>query len=257
MLELRSVEFRYPRDGFAVRGLTREFRAGELVAIAGPNGSGKSTLLRLLARVIAPASGDILFKGRALREWPPRDYAKLVGYLPQELDSGFPMRAIDVVISGRAPFLRRLQWESAEDYARAVEALRECDALPLAHRYLDEMSGGERKRVFLARVLAGTPELILLDEPFAALDLSHIQQLVALLRSFVTPTGRTVVFVSHDLNWSGAYADRMLVMNNGEIVADGEPAAVLTPEAVQKYFDFRAVAIEAGTPGRRWIVPRI
>lgn len=254
MLELRSVDFAYPRGSTSIRSVSVSFRAGEMVSIAGPNGSGKSTLLRLMARVIEPASGEILWNGKRLEDVDPREYARSVGYLPQEFDSGFPMRAIDVVLSGRAPFLRRFQWETAEDYNRAVEALREFDAMDLAERYLDEMSGGERKRVFLARVLTGLPELILLDEPFAALDLSHIQQLTELLRAYVSRTGGTVVFVSHDLNWSGAYADRMLVLSNGSIVADGPPAEVLDPALIERFFQFRAEAVQRN--GRRWIIPR-
>lgn len=254
MLELRSVDFSYPRRSVSIRSVTASFRAGEMVSIAGPNGSGKSTLLRLMARVVAPGSGEILWKGKRLEDVDPREYARSVGYLPQDFDSGFPMRAIDAVLSARAPFLRRFQWETADDHGRAEEALREFDALELADRYLDEMSGGERKRVFLARVLSGSPELILLDEPFAALDLSHIQQLNEMLRAYVSRTGRTVIFVSHDLNWSGAYADRMLVLSEGSIVADGPPAKVLEPALIERFFRFRSEALERD--GRRWIVPR-
>lgn len=255
MLELRNIDFAYPARGLTIRSLSATFGTGEMVSITGPNGSGKSTLLRLMARAVMPSRGEIRFRNRLLGEWNPRDYAKAVGYLPQEFDPGFPMRAIEVVLSGRAPFLGRFTWESGEDQARALEALEELDALHLADRFLHEMSGGERKRVFLARVLAGSPELILLDEPFAALDLSHTQQLTEMLRSYVRRTGRTVIFVSHDLNWSGAYADRMLVLHDGSIAADGPPAEVLRPELVEEFFQFRCSVLEH--EGRRWLVPRI
>jgi iron complex transport system ATP-binding protein len=167
------------------------------------------------------------------------------------------MRAIDVVVSGRAPFLRRFEWESPEDYVRAEEALRQCDAFHLADTWLDEMSGGERKRVFLARVLAGSPDLVLLDEPFAALDLNHIQQLVGRLRKFVSETGGTVIIVSHDLNWGGAFSDRMVVLSAGSVVADGPPAEVLRPEILERYFQFRAQTVVVPESGRRWIVPKL
>jgi ABC-type cobalamin/Fe3+-siderophores transport system ATPase subunit len=254
-MELRSVSFSYPADAFAIQSVSASFSAGQLVAIAGPNGSGKSTLLRLMARVLDPSAGEIRFQQKSLEQWDPRGFARRVGYLPQELESGLPMRAAEVVLSARGPFLRRLEWESAADQARGEEALKRFDAFHLADRYLDQMSGGERKRVFLARVIAGEPELILLDEPFAALDLSHIQQLVGLLRSLVDQDGRTVVLVSHDLNWSGACADRMLIMSGGAVVADGLPAEMLRPELMERYFSFRAASMEAG--GRRWIVPRM
>ncbi len=169
MLRIENASFAY--DGAdAVRSVTLEVGgSGSLVALAGPNGSGKSTLLKMIARVLRPRSGEILFDGKKLSDWPARDYATKIGYLPQEIDATFPMRAIDVVVSGRAAYLGRFSWETSSDYAKAEEALDTCDASHLAGRFLDEMSGGERKRVFLARVLAGAPRLILLDEPFAAL----------------------------------------------------------------------------------------
>src|SRR5262249_25018992 len=164
MLEARGVSYAY--DGTeALRGATAAFDRAQLVALTGPNGSGKSTLLKLLARVLNPQIGEIIFDGKRLRDWPPKEDAKNAGYLPQDPDPPFPRRALAVVVSGRAPFLGRFAWESAADYDEAARALALCDASHLAERYLDEMSGGERKRVFLARVLAARPRVILLDEP--------------------------------------------------------------------------------------------
>ncbi|MCU1350780.1 MAG: transporter related protein [Acidobacteria bacterium] len=253
MLELRNVSYAY--EGVeAVRDVSLRLEAAQLVALAGANGSGKSTLLKLMARVATPRSGEIVFGGKRLRDWAPREYAKQAGYLPQEPDPAFPMRAIDLVVTGRAPFLSRFAWESPEDYAEAGKALAMCDAAHLAERYLDEMSGGERKRVFLARVLAGAPKLILLDEPLAALDIAHVQQVSALLRGIVDRTGSTVVFASHDLNWAAAYSDRMLVMREGRLALDAPPRAVMQPAAMRELFGFEANAVESG--GRMWIVPR-
>jgi ABC-type cobalamin/Fe3+-siderophores transport system ATPase subunit len=228
--------------------------AGSLVALTGPNGSGKSTLLKLLARVLAPRGGEILFDGRSLKDWPLRHYAREVGYLPQDPDPVFPMKAIDVVLTGRAPFLGRFAWEGEADYVAAESALQVCDAAHLAERHLDEMSGGERKRVFLARVLAASPKLILLDEPLAALDISHMQQVSALLRDIVDRTGCTVLFASHDLNWAAAYSDRMLVLQRGRLVVDAAPADVMKPEVMRTFFGFESEAVLSGT--KSWIVPR-
>jgi iron complex transport system ATP-binding protein len=254
VLELRNVAFAY--DGAeAVRDLTASFADTQLVAVIGPNGSGKSTLLKLVARVLAPARGEILWRGRRLREWPGKEYARDVGYLPQEPDPTFPMRAVDVVVSGRAPFLGRFGWETGADYDEAARALATCDASYLAERYLDEMSGGERKRVFLARVLAARPKLIVLDEPLSSLDVAHVQQFSALLRDVVRTTGATVIYATHDLNWAAAYSDRMLVMQRGALALDGTPDEVMRPERIRELFGFDAEAVQAN--GRAWLVPRV
>ncbi|HVR40614.1 MAG TPA: ABC transporter ATP-binding protein [Thermoanaerobaculia bacterium] len=251
MLELRGVSYGYA-DVEAVRDVSVSIGEGSLVALAGPNGSGKSTLLKLVARVLSPRNGEVLFGNKPIAEWNAKEYAKQVGYLPQDPDPVFPMRAIDVVVSGRAPFLGRFAWEGENDYAEASKALAVCDAEHLAERYLDEMSGGERKRIFLARVLAGTPRLILLDEPLAALDISHVQQFSALLRSIVDRTGCTVVFASHDLNWAAAYSDRMLIMQNGTLARDAAPRDVMTTQVMRELFAFEAESING-----RWVVPKV
>jgi iron complex transport system ATP-binding protein len=254
MLELRDVSYRYEGTQ-AVDHVTASFDRTQLIALTGPNGSGKSTLLKLIARVLAPHPRDIAFDGKRLRDWPAKEYAKQVAYLPQDPDPTFSMRAIDVVVSGRAPFLGRFDWESDADYDEANRALALCDAAHLASRYLDEMSGGERKRVFLARVLAARPRLILLDEPLASLDISHVQQFSALLRDIVDRTGVTVLYATHDLNWAAAYSDRMLVMQRGVLARDATPSEVMQPSVVRELFGFDAEAVSMG--GRSWLVPRV
>ena len=253
-LDLDRVSYRYRHAGEdALREVSVSFRSGELVSVVGQNGSGKSTLLKILARVSTPGAGRVRLDDKPVDHWPAKEYAKRIGYLPQEIDPVFPMRAIDVVLSGRAPHLGRFEWESLDDEARARAALEECDASHLADRDLDQMSGGERKRVFLARALAGSPEVILLDEPLAALDLAHVHDFVALLRGLATSRGTCVIFVSHDLNWAAAYADRMLVLHGGRLVLDAPPSAVMTAEAMRRYFEIDATPVSAN--GRAWILP--
>jgi iron complex transport system ATP-binding protein len=254
MLEVRHVSYSYGDVG-AVRDVSVRIGDRQLVALTGPNGSGKSTLLKIIARVYTPNSGEVSFQQKPLPLWPAKAYARCVGYLPQDPDPGFPMRAIDVVVSGRAPYLGRFAWETERDWEEATRALALCDAEHLTDRYLDEMSGGERKRVFLARVLAGTPRLIVLDEPLAALDLSHVQQFSRLLRDVVDRTGCTVIFAAHDLNWAAAHSDRMLVMQNGALALDATPAEVMTPEVMGTLFGFTAATVMSG--GRAWVVPTV
>ena len=253
MLSVSQARYAYG-DRIALRDVSIDIGETALIALAGPNGSGKSTLLKLMARVVAPQNGDVRFLGKSLREWNARAYAQQTGYLPQEPDSSFPMRALDVVVSGRAPFLTRFGFEGDDDYREATNALELCDASHLAGRYLDEMSGGERKRVFLARVLVGRPRLILLDEPLSALDVAHTQQFSRLLRDIVDRTLATVVFASHDLNWAAAYGDRIVVMDDGAIAADLPPLELMKPDVVRRLFGFEAEAVNVN--GRPWLVPR-
>ncbi len=254
MLDLRGVSYAYGEVG-AVRDVSLHVGERQLVALTGANGSGKSTLLKLMTRVFSPQAGEVSFEQKPLAQWPAREYARRVGYLPQDPDPGFPMRAIEVVVSGRAPYLSRFAWETEHDWEEASRALALCDAAHLAERYLDEMSGGERKRVFLARVLAGTPRLIVLDEPLAALDLYHVQQFSRLLRDVVDRTGRTVIFAAHDLNWAAAHSDRMLVMQHGALVLDATPHEVMTSEVMRDLFGFTAETVVSGN--RTWVVPTV
>lgn len=251
-LSAERVSYAYAQ-GEGVRDVSLTLGERQLVALTGPNGSGKSTLLKMMARVLSPSSGELRFEGKLLSQWQGKEYAKRVGYLPQEPDPAFPMRALEVVVSGRAPYLGRFAWETDRDWDEARHALGLCDAAHLADRFLDEMSGGERKRVFLARVLAGTPRLILLDEPLAALDLSHVQQFSQLLRDVVDRTGCTVVFAAHDLNWAAAHSDRMLVMQHGALALDATPREVLRPDRMRELFGFDAETVIVG--GKTWIVP--
>ena len=254
MLRAEEVSYSY-ESATGIETATFEAAAGSLIALTGPNGSGKSTLIKLIARVLQPQRGEIVFDGKPLRDWNARAFAQVTGYLPQEPDASFPMRAIDIVASGRAPFLTRFGWESESDYAIAAEALALCDVTHLSDRYLDEMSGGERKRVFLARVLAGKPRLVLLDEPLAALDVAHVQQFSRLLRQIVDQTGATIIFASHDLNWAAAYSDRVIVTRAGSIAADVAAADLMRPDLIRHVFGFDARTVIAD--GRTWIVPAL
>jgi iron-chelate-transporting ATPase len=254
MLETRNASFTYGEQA-GVTDVSVIVGGGQLVALAGQNGSGKSTLLKLMARVVTPTSGQISFDSIALTEWNARQYARAVGYLPQDPDVAFSMPAIDVVVSGRAPFLPRFGWEGESDYEAAREALAMCDAAHLGERFLDEMSGGERKRVFLSRVMASRPRLILLDEPLTALDVAHAQQFSKLMRTIVERSGSTVIFASHDLNWAAAYADRVIVMHGGSVAADVPPEKFADPDLIRSLFGFEANEVTVGD--RKWLVPRV
>ncbi|MGH7151074.1 MAG: ABC transporter ATP-binding protein [Planctomycetota bacterium] len=234
VLEARSVFAGY--DGVEVlRGVTLEVRRGERLAIVGPNGSGKTTLLRALAGVLRLRGGRILFEGHDLPAMSPRWLARRLALLPAETDSPFAFRVREFVAIGRIPHRRWFDREGKED-ARAVEhALRATRTLGFADRDITTLSSGERQRVFLAQALAQEPELLLLDEPSAHLDISHEVEIFEGLLA-ANRAGLAWVAVLHNLNLAAEFAERILLLHRGRIVAAGSPDAVLREEVLEPVF---------------------
>jgi iron complex transport system ATP-binding protein len=225
-------------------GLSAALAPGQITAIVGPNGAGKSSLLLGLAGLLAPAAGGVTLAGEALAALPPRERAKAIGYLPQSPDIAWDVAVESLVALGRLPW--RDRGESA--VAAALAALN-CE--PLRHRPVSQLSGGERARVLLARVLAGEPRWILADEPLAALDMAHQLSLIAHLRACAAG-GQGVVVVLHDLPIAMNHADRVLVLKHGTLIADGPPEQALAPEVIAQGWGVTARWL--GDPGARALV---
>lgn len=230
MLALDRVSFRI--DGRSiVDDVSLRLLAGTITALVGPNGAGKSTLLGIAAGDIAPTSGDVVVAGRAVRSWRAKELARQRAVLPQDHAVRFAFSVREVVAMGRLPHP-----SDPEHDARVVEdALALADIAALADRDVMTLSGGEAARVAFARVLAQRTPLVLLDEPTAALDLHHQESVMRTLRS-VVEDGACVVVVVHDLNLAAAHADRIVVLAEGRIAADGTPHAVLTPDIIGRVY---------------------
>lgn len=212
-----------------VEAVSATLEPGKITAIVGPNGAGKSSLLMGLAGLLEPASGEVRLDDNALTDLAMPDKAKAIGYLPQSAEIAWDVAVEVLVALGRLPHRDR-GYDAVE---RAIEAL----ALgPLRHRPASRLSGGERARALLARVLAGEPQWILADEPLAALDLAHQMALVAHLRR-CTEAGQGVVIVLHDLGLAMNRADRVLVLREGMLIADGAPAKALSEETIRQGWD--------------------
>ena len=197
---------------------------GELAGLIGANGSGKSTLLRALAGLLPAESGSVLLEGKPIHRLPPREVARTMAYLPQSPECHWPLTADRVVALGRLPY----QGCSTElDSQHIDRALAAVDALHLRDRAVNELSGGERARIFLARALAGDPALLLVDEPAAGLDPYHQLQLMELLQTLARE-GRGILVVLHDLGLAARFCGRLLLLNEGSLIASGPPGAVLT-----------------------------
>jgi iron complex transport system ATP-binding protein len=221
--------------------VTFDVRPGEVLAVVGPNGAGKSTLLAVLSGERSPDSGSVTLDGRALAEFSPLDLARRRAMLTQENSLSFPFRVREVLEMGRSPWARTPQL--ADDERALADAAALADVEHLLDRRFTELSGGERARVSLARVLAQETPLVLLDEPTAALDLRHQEEVLVIARS-LADAGRSVVVVLHDLSLAGAVADRVALLAAGRLVALGSPREVLTASALSEVYGVEVEVIE-------------
>jgi iron complex transport system ATP-binding protein len=248
-VEADGVSARYERAGVgpherpALADVSLVVRSGQIVALLGPNGAGKSTLLRVLAGTLAPVEGEVRLFGAPIKGRGRRELAREVAFVMQSEEVRFPFRVREVVLMGRAPHQGRAMSPSPEDARVVSEALERFDLATLADRPMDELSGGEKKRVAIARAFAQAPRLLLLDEPTAFLDVRHQVALVAELRGLAVARGVASIVVTHDLQLAAAAADRVLLMKEGRALAWGGVDDVLTAPRLEEAFD---CAIEAG-----------
>jgi len=217
--------------------VSMEVAAGEMLAIVGPNGSGKSTLLRVLAGTMRPWRGRVELEGAPLDSFDRRALARRIASVSQENTVAFCFTVMEIVLMGRAPHLGAFRFEGRRDLEIAEAALDRFDLLPLARRHIEELSGGERKRVFLARALTQEPRVMLLDEPTAFLDLKHVVGIFTRLRELASSRGMAVVATLHDLNAAAAYADRVMLLKDGRVVGCGAPAEVLTERNLRSVYE--------------------
>jgi iron complex transport system ATP-binding protein len=236
VIRAENVSFRYGRSAPVLRDVSVEIREGEVLAIAGPNGSGKSTLISLLDGLMTPAGGRVLLGGRPLDEIPRREVARSVGFVAQSAEFHFPLTVLEYVLQGRFAHGHLLGFESDGDVDAAVRALQMTGAESFAGRHLDELSGGERQRVMVARALAQEPRVLLLDEPTANLDIAHQIRILALLRSLSHGCRMAVAVVTHDLNLAAEFADRVVLLADGQVRGCGTPSEILTPERLESVF---------------------
>jgi len=255
-LEAEGLHFAYTPGEPVLSGLSMTARAGRLTCILGPNGSGKTTLLRILIGLLVPSGGQVRLAGRPLGTYRRADLARRAAYVAQESLAAIGFTAIETVLMGRSPHTGALGFESEADWRAARDALRLTETERLADRDLADLSGGERQRVILARALAQEPDLLLLDEPTAFLDIRHQHGIYGLLRRLVTEEARTVVSVSHDLGLASAYADEVVLLAHGQVAAAGTPAEVIRPDVLEPVYETPVTVRIDETTGRPYVLPR-
>ncbi|MBW1997369.1 MAG: ABC transporter ATP-binding protein [Deltaproteobacteria bacterium] len=233
---LDSVAFRYG-DFWALRAISLEIGRGEILGVLGPNGSGKSTLLKIMDGMLRPQEGRVLLRGRNLLSFGRTAIAGEIAMVAQENHFRFSFSALEVVLMGRFPHLKRLQFEGDRDVEVALDSMGATNTRELAHRSIHELSGGEKQRVLIARALAQEPRVILLDEPTSFLDLKHKRDIFHLISRLCLSRGLSVVVVSHDIDLAAQYCHRLLLLKEGRIHDVGEPEKVITAETIGNVYD--------------------
>jgi len=237
-------------DGVEVlHGIDLHLRPGDFVGIIGPNGSGKSTLLRALSGTLHPSRGKITLFGRSLSHLSRREIARRIAVIPQDTPMLFAFSVLDIVLMGRTPHIGRFRGLRERDMEIAHRALDRTDTAYLRDRLITELSGGERQRVVIARALAQESEVLFLDEPTSHLDLNHQVEIFDLLYHLNVESGLTVLSVSHDLNLSAEYCERIVLLKDGQIVDSGPPEKIITAENIREVYGAEVI-VERNPIGR-------
>lgn len=255
-IEVERVSFAYaPGAEPVVREVSLELRPRELLGILGPNGAGKSTLLRLMAGLLVPSSGVVRVRGRPVGDYPRAELARTLAVVPQNEPAVFGFTAREVVAMGRAPHTGLFGALGPADHAAIDAALARCDAAQFARRPLGELSGGEQKRVLIARALAQRAPVVLLDEPVAFLDIRHQLEVCELLARGVAEGEFTAVAVLHDLNLAAQFCDRLLLLRGGATVALGGVDEVMTYRRIREAFEAEVYVGQNELNGTRFFIP--
>ncbi|WP_433651823.1 ABC transporter ATP-binding protein [Micromonospora zamorensis] len=254
MLSTRDLVAGYD-ERTVLDGLDLDLPTDAFTVIVGPNACGKSTLLRTMARLLTPRRGTVLLDGTAIRELPTREVARRLGVLPQSPLVPEGVTVADLVGRGRQPYQRWWRQWSPEDGAAVDQAMTLADVTDLADRPVDSLSGGQRQRVWIAMTLAQDTDALLLDEPTTFLDLAHQVEVLDLLHRLRVERGRSVVAVLHDLNQAARYADHLVAMRAGAVVAAGPPREILTADLVRDVFGLACVVVPCPVTGAPLVVP--
>ncbi len=250
VIEAQGVAYQYrSSDEWAVRDVAFHVEAGSVQAIVGPNGSGKSTLLKLLTGALTSAGGGVKLWGRPVKSWAPRELAQRLAVVTQREAPAFPVRVRDLVASGRYAHQGPFRSDTAADREAVDRALEQCGIPQLAQRSVRELSGGEFQRARIARALAQEPDVLVLDEPTAALDVRYQMAILELLQTLQQARGLTVVFVTHRLALSARFADRLLLMANGRVIREGHPTHVLDANTLSDVYGWPLSVVQAEIQG--------
>jgi len=249
-LKIKNVAFNYA-SVHVLKNICIELAESEMLGVVGPNGAGKSTLIRCIDRILKPQHGTILLDGQNINDMRQMELARKIGYIPQTTAQAFPATVFDTVLMGRRP---HLGWRSCEkDTEKVLDMLQMLNIEEFAMRDINELSGGQRQKVFIARALTQEPDVLLLDEPTSNLDIRHQLEVMDIIMNIVRDKGITAITAIHDLNLASRYANRMVMLSNGKIFSAGDPVSTLTAENIEHVYGVEVKV--SNHDGHPYIVP--
>lgn len=254
LLKINNVDFSY-QSSKILDDVTFEVKSGEFLGIMGPNGSGKTTLLRCISNVLSPQVGTVLIDGRYVQKLSKKEIAKKIGVIPQTSAIDFTFTVSELVLMGRTPHIERFRSETTHDFKIAEKAMKLTNTLHLAERTFNELSGGEKQRVIIARALTQEPKILLLDEPTVHLDINNQFEILKLVKNLSEQKETIVIAVFHDLNLASQYSDKLILLNNGKIISMGLPDEVLTPKNIQKAYHIDAIVKRHPITNTPYVIP--
>jgi len=254
MFSICNISFSYG-TGPILKDISFEIKRGDWLGLLGPNGSGKTTLIKCLARLISPKSGTIQLLGKNLADYNNHELAKIMSIVPQETGIPFPFTAFEVVLMGRSPFINNFGFETKEDIDIAIKAMEMTDTRQFADRPISELSGGEKQRVVIARALAQSPQILLLDEPTSQLDIKHQQETLKLLHKLNEEDGITIVEAMHDINLALSSCKTIMFLDKGSLFKIGPTNDVVSYANLKAVFDTEVYVGINDLNGRPYYLP--
>ncbi len=253
LLKTNNLSGGYYKEAI-IKDISLEIKKGDFIGIIGPNGSGKTTLLRLMSRVIVAQEGNVALDGRDIAGMNLKEFCQKVAFVAQDTIINFSFSVLEIVLMGRIPHLKRLQQQTKQDIQIAQGSMMMTDILYLKEKRIDELSSGERQRVFIARALTQEPILLFLDEPTSHLDIGHQIQVLDLLKRLNRQNKLTIVMVMHDLNLASEYCNRIVLLNEGRVFKEGSPQEVLTYKNIETVYKTVVVVNKSPISSKPYVV---
>lgn len=254
MVSVDSLHFKY-NNNLVLKDMTFNVNKGDFLCILGPNGSGKSTLLKTITSILNPCRGKVQIFGKDINRYKSKELSKKMAFVPQNINIEYDFKVHDIILMGRSPFINKFSKESKTDFEIVDYAMEITDTVYLKDRFINEISGGERQRVIIARALAQETELIVLDEPTSSLDINHQIEILDLLYRLNKEKNKTIIMVMHDINLAARFSNKILLINDGSIVKLGNPKEVITKEVFEQIYHMDIFIKEEALTNSPYIIP--